>query len=161
MARVQIAPQESPALAWLRRWVPNTRRGWALVGAAIVAPAVPILALLAWMLSQPLLSPATLWQWAMLRTQSAAQTGAAWLLEMALSLDLVDHAGSLLDAAQAVPNSALGGALAFLAVATIAAPSDRCGSATLIALIVPTRSRVLRGEPAAPAAPPDSTWHGF
>ncbi len=118
MARVQIAPQESPALAWLRRWIPNTRRGWALVGAAIVAPAVPILALLAWMLSQPLLSPATLWQWAMLRTQSAAQTGAAWLLEMALSLDLVDRAGSLLDAAQAVPNSALGGALAFLAVAT-------------------------------------------
>ena len=117
MARVQIAPQESRALAWLRRWVPSTRRGWVLLGAAAVAPVVPLLALVAWVLSQPLLSPSTLAQWATIRTQSAGQAAAAWLFETAMSLEVADRAGALLDAMQALPTSAVGGAVVFLGIA--------------------------------------------
>lgn len=117
MARVQIAPQESALLAWLRRMVPTSRRGWMLLAVAAVAPALPIFALLAWLLAQPLLTPATLWQWTLLRTQSAAQTSAAWLFDGAINSGVVAWAESYVATVQTLPIEALGGIIATLAVA--------------------------------------------
>lgn len=56
MARVTIRPQGSAALARARRWLPATRRGWMMLFAALVAPFVPLLAVAAWLLSQPLVT---------------------------------------------------------------------------------------------------------
>jgi len=67
MARVVIAPRESTVRAWVRKLAPNTRRGWALIGVAVAAPATPLLALLLWLMTQPLLSPTTFAQWLLMR----------------------------------------------------------------------------------------------
>ncbi|MEX0912726.1 MAG: hypothetical protein WD031_04785, partial [Gemmatimonadota bacterium] len=88
MARVQIAPQESHVLAWLKRLMPSSRRGWAMVSVAAAAPAIPIIAMIAWLLSQPLLSPLTLWQWGVLRTQSISQATFAWLVDQTIGSGL-------------------------------------------------------------------------
>lgn len=117
MARVQVAPQENAVYAWLRRLIPSTRRGWTLLGLAIVAPVLPLLTVLAWMFTQPLVSPATLWQWGMLRTQSAAQAGTAWLVDRTVAAGLPGWVEALYTTLQTVPSAALSGAVAFLAVA--------------------------------------------
>jgi anti-sigma factor RsiW len=70
MARVRLAPQESPLMARLRRWLPTTTRGWIFLALACLPPALPILALVAWVLSQPVVSPVDVGRW-----------GAAWLRE--------------------------------------------------------------------------------
>jgi hypothetical protein len=84
MARVSLGPHEHPAFAWLRRLMPRSRPGWILAAAAMVAPAIPIITLLVWMLTQPLLSPAAVWQWTLIRIQSAAQTSFVWLFDHAI-----------------------------------------------------------------------------
>lgn len=117
MARVQIAPEESSALAWLRRVVPSTRRGWALLASAAVVPALPLIALILLVATQPLLSPTTLWQWAMIRTQASAQTGFAWLFDIAINSGLYGWFASGLTTVQSLPVMALGGAVALLAIA--------------------------------------------
>lgn len=117
MARVQITAHESRALALLRRLIPTTRRGWAFISVAVTAPAVPLVALVLWLLTQPLLSPATVTQWALLRIQSTAQTGSAWLLDRAFGSNLFGWAETSYATIQTVPDSALGGAIALLAVA--------------------------------------------
>jgi anti-sigma factor RsiW len=117
MARVNIQPQESYAVAWLRRLIPRTRRGWVLLGAAVTSPTLPILALLAWIVSQPLLSPATLWQWGSLRTQSMAQAAIAGLVEVTAGAGLASMGDAIYSTLQSIPASALGGVVAVLAVA--------------------------------------------
>lgn len=117
LARVQIAPQESPALAWLRRFVPSTRRGWTLLAAVAVVPALPLIALILLVATQPLLSPTALWQWAMIRTQASAQTGFAWLFDAAINSGLYGWFDSGFTTVQSLPVMALGGALALLAIA--------------------------------------------
>lgn len=94
MARVRINPEESFALAWLRRFLPTTRRGWVLLGSATLAPALPIFALVLLLLTQPLLSLTTLWQWGTLRLQSLAQASFAWLFDAGINSGLYGMAES-------------------------------------------------------------------
>lgn len=61
MSRVRIAPQHSPIYAWILRVLPATRRGWALLLGLAIAPALPIFALAAWLLTNPMVSPSGLW----------------------------------------------------------------------------------------------------
>lgn len=103
MARVQLAPQTSLVPAWVQRLIPRTRRAWIFLGSAIVAPAVPIIALALVLFTQPLLSPVTLWQWGSLRMQSMTQAVMAWLLDQTASSGLYGFGDSLLSTAQAVP----------------------------------------------------------
>ena len=117
MARVRIVPQESFALAWLRRFLPTTRRGWMLLGSAALAPAIPLIALIVLLFTQPLLSPTTLWQWAQLRTQSMTQAGTAWLFDQAINSGLYGMAETGFSTLLSLPVLALGSALAILAVA--------------------------------------------
>ena len=117
MARVQIAPAESPAMAWLRRFVPTTRRGWMMIGSAVIAPALPILALILLLMTQPLVTATTLWQWIMLRTQSMSQAGFAWLFDRATTSGIYSWMETGFTAAQSLSMSVLGLALVFVAIA--------------------------------------------
>lgn len=116
MARVQIRHRESAVFAWLKRLMPKSRRGWILIGAAVTAPAMPLFALIAWILSQPLLSPATLWQWALIRSQTMSQASFAWLLDRAMGSSAVGWGDAIYSALQSVPVGTLGGVIAVLAV---------------------------------------------
>lgn len=117
MARVQIVPQTSLVPAWIRRLVPQTRRAWIFLGSAIVAPAVPIIALVLLLFSQPLLSPVTLWQWGSLRMQSMTQAGLAWLLDQTASSGIYGFGESMITTAQAIPLALVVAAIALLGFA--------------------------------------------
>lgn len=76
MARVTIAPP--PRLeVWLQRWLPRTRRAWAIALGVAAVPAAPVIALLVWILTWPTSATATL-----------VRGGAAWLGEHVQSLAL-------------------------------------------------------------------------
>jgi hypothetical protein len=117
MARVQIRPQESLLAAWLRRLAPRRRRGWAMVGVIAAAPATPLVALVALLLTQPLLSPATLWEWTLLQARGTTQAGFAWVLDSTFRSPLTGWLDAIYSSLQTVPVGALGGALGFLGVA--------------------------------------------
>jgi anti-sigma factor RsiW len=70
MARVQIAPV--PWEIRVRRWLPQTRRGWALAVGALTAPLAPVVVLLAWMLSHPMVTVSGLWYWGAGRIRDTA-----------------------------------------------------------------------------------------
>lgn len=74
MARVTIRPEGSAALARVRRWLPATRRGWMVLFSALLAPFVPLLAVAAWLLSNPLVTVSGL---ATMGRRWAAQAGGA------------------------------------------------------------------------------------
>jgi anti-sigma factor RsiW len=60
MSRVTIVPQRSPA-QWLRRWLPKTQRGWMILFGLSLIPALPVLALLGWIVTHPGVTPGLLW----------------------------------------------------------------------------------------------------
>jgi hypothetical protein len=115
MARVAIAPQVHPALAWLRRMVPSSRRGWALIWVAVTAPVTPLIALVLWLIAQPLLSPATFAQYVMMRAQGYAQAGSALLVDT-VGGGFFDYAELFYSSIQTVPAGALLGVIAVLAI---------------------------------------------
>ena len=117
MARVQVAPEESAALALFRRIIPRSRRGWVLVATASVAPAIPILALVLWMITQPLVTPAGLWQWTIAQAQGFTQAGAAWLLDQAMTSGVLALAESYVSSVLTLPTSTVGGLLTFFGIA--------------------------------------------
>lgn len=61
MARVNLRPEGSPALARVRRWLPATRKGWMMLFGFLMAPFAPLAALFAWVLSHPLVTVGGLW----------------------------------------------------------------------------------------------------
>jgi hypothetical protein len=117
MARVHLAPRESAVTAWLRRLIPTTRRGWLLLGTIVTAPATPILALIAWMLVQPLVTPSNLWQWTQLRAQSISQASIAWLADQAVNIGSWNWVAALYSTLQSVPTSAIAGVTVLTSIA--------------------------------------------
>lgn len=116
MARVRIAPAAS-SMARLQRWLPQTRRGWMMLSVAVVAPALPVIALAAWLFSQPLVTVSSLWQWAATQLQQGTQAGVGRLLAWGASSGLFDRGAEVFAAFSAVPLTTLGTVLGFLAVA--------------------------------------------
>lgn len=117
MERVRVAPQGSPALARLNRWLPKTRRGWMLLSTALVAPAVPMIAFALWVMMDPLMSASSLWQWLSLEVQEGARSAVGSLIGFGSTLAIVERTKQLLAAVSAVPLSTLGTAVGILAVA--------------------------------------------
>ncbi|HEX7243190.1 MAG TPA: zf-HC2 domain-containing protein [Longimicrobiaceae bacterium] len=74
MARVAVRPEGSLALARVRRWLPVTRRGWMGLWAMLLAPLAPLVAVAAWLLSQPLVTAGGLWSMGQKWTGEAAGT---------------------------------------------------------------------------------------
>jgi hypothetical protein len=116
MAKVRVAPGAAEAF-WLERWIPSTRRGWTLLAAALVAPALPVIALVAWVMSQPLVTTAGLWQMTTLQTQAGAQTLFTYLAEWGMGSGMLDWVLALYGLALGIPLGTLGAVLTLLAVA--------------------------------------------
>lgn len=58
MARVEIPQAER---AGVRRWLPHTRKGWMGLGAAVLVPLAPLVAMLTWLFGYPGVSATSLW----------------------------------------------------------------------------------------------------
>lgn len=116
LTRVRMAPEPAPWLAWVQRRLPSTRRGWAILSAALVAPALPVLALMAWLLSRPLVSAATLWQWTVLTSQQFGRAAVATLLSWGTQLGVVGWAQAAYAALLDVPLVALAAVVIALAI---------------------------------------------
>ena len=103
IARTRLTPEPGPIAVWLRRYMPKTRRGWALLSTAIVAPALPILAALVWLLTHPLLTPASLWQWVTLQGTTAGASTGVVALRWATNSGVSGLMRAAYDAARGVP----------------------------------------------------------
>jgi hypothetical protein len=84
MARV-VLPAEAPEAAKARRrWLPQTRRGWMLVLAAVLAPLTPLVPFLAWVFSHPGVTAGALWSvgrgWVAETVWGATARSAEWAL---------------------------------------------------------------------------------
>ena len=116
MARVRIAPRESRLAVWLERLTPRTRGGWVLLALALLAPAAPVIAVLAWLLFNPLITPSAVLSWTRLQLETWSQAALAWSVER-----FEDTARNALQLAygfvDAVPANALGGVAVLMAVA--------------------------------------------
>lgn len=117
LARVQIAPQAASWMVTVQRWLPTTGRGWALLGVALVAPVIPLLAAVVWLLSHPLVSPASLLHWGTGQGQTAAQGVWSAFLDWGLGSGLMAWAQGAWGLLGSIPAGTLTGVLVGLAVA--------------------------------------------
>ncbi len=117
MARVRVEPRAVPAVERLRRWLPKTRRGWTLLSAAFVTPALPVIALAIWLFTHPLLSPSALWQWTGLKVQHGAQTAFAYLMTRGSGSGVFERTEQVYSTITATPLLSLAAVLGVLAVA--------------------------------------------
>lgn len=117
ISRVRIAPRESWVRVLQQRLLPSTRKGWALLSCFVTAPGVGLLLLALWVLTHPLLSPAALLQWILLRSQAAIQSALARLLDRAPESMFAEWVTRSLDLIEAVPLDALASGVVLLAVA--------------------------------------------
>lgn len=118
MARVVIFdPAAAASAARSRRWLPQTRRGWAKLGAAVLAPLAPLATLMAWLLTHPMVTMGGLWEmgshWAGERLWSAFAVAA----ELVARSGAMGGIGEMADRMAAVPTTNLGIALLLVAVA--------------------------------------------
>lgn len=110
MSRVRFA--QAPAAAALRRWLPATRRGWMGLAAALLAPLVPLIAGLAWLLARPMVSVSTLWSWGAERLHDAAWAVGLRLADAAIRAGALDGAARVADGLAALSGEAGVAALA-------------------------------------------------
>lgn len=107
MARVRIEPVVNPVLAFLRRLVPSTRRGWVILGTVTITPAVALLATIGLMLIQPLVTPAVLWQWFLLRVQVIGQGALGWVSEVLYGPETWNAVAIVYSTLEPIPAAAL------------------------------------------------------
>lgn len=119
MNRVRIVAQPDPLYARVRRWLPKSRRGWTFLCAAIVTPALPMIALVAWVLSHPLVTPAGLWQWATDQAGTAGQGLVGQAVNAAAAYGLTEWGQAFVRAISVVP---LGIFVAIMVTLSIAIP---------------------------------------
>jgi hypothetical protein len=117
MANIQVTPRASPVFAWIRHWAPETRRGWTLLVAALLAPMLPLIALTAWVASSPVVTAPAVIQWSMVQMRSIAGNAGATLTRWGLELGLPGWFEGLYQMARGVPLDALIVTLIILAVA--------------------------------------------
>src|SRR5690606_18242400 len=72
MANIQVTPRASPVFAWVRHWTPETRRGWTLLVAALLAPMLPLIGLTIWVVSNPVVSASAVLEWSLMQGRSLA-----------------------------------------------------------------------------------------
>lgn len=88
MANIEVTPRASPVFAWIRHWTPETRRGWTLLIAALLAPMLPLLGIGIWVANSPAVTGVSVIQWTLLQGRSLASatgsTVARWGWELGL-----------------------------------------------------------------------------
>jgi anti-sigma factor RsiW len=117
MARVRIVPTPDPIYTRAIALLPVTPRGWAMLVAAAVAPALPIIALIGWMLTHPLMGTGALWQWGSGQVVDAARIAFGYLVDWSAAIGLLGAAQSAYQTVSAIPTLTLGVTAAVLAVA--------------------------------------------
>jgi len=120
MARLATMKQPSVSLAWLERlerWLPSTTRGWMILAGALAVPALPMLALITWIIVDPLMSPTSLWQWGSLQAQETAGTALSWALAWGSGSGWFSRVEAAYAAVSSVPLGTLVLLIALLAVA--------------------------------------------
>ena len=117
IARTRLTPVPGPVVLWLRQFMPRTRRGWVLLGTAVVAPALPMLGALIWLLTHPLLTPASLWQWVTMQGSNAGASTGVVALRWASNSGVAGLMRGAYDAARALPLEALTVLATLLAIA--------------------------------------------
>jgi anti-sigma factor RsiW len=117
MARVRIAPAPDPIYTRVVALLPRTGRGWGMLVAAAVAPALPIIALIAWIINQPLVGTGAIWQWGSGQAVAGAQAAFAAVVQWSAAIGLLGAAESAYQSVIAVSPVTLGIAAVALAVA--------------------------------------------
>ncbi|MBA2668998.1 MAG: hypothetical protein H0U67_01340 [Gemmatimonadetes bacterium] len=117
MARVKMAPVTDPIYTRVVRLLPTTPRGWGMLVAAAIAPALPLIALVAWVLTQPLVSIGSLWQWTSGQVVATGLMVAAYMVQLSESVGLLSAAEWVILAAQSLPLGTLVVVVTALAVA--------------------------------------------
>lgn len=134
MARTRMVPEPWPITVWLRGLAPKSRRGWVLLGSAVVAPALPVLAAALWLLTHPLLTPAALWQWVTMQGSTVGMTLAGLLTGWVTGSRVTGLAEGSYEVVTGVPTVAL---TAFVVALAIAIPASAWALVRLVR--TPTR----------------------
>jgi CubicO group peptidase (beta-lactamase class C family) len=116
MARVVI-PGRAAAAERSRRWLPRTRRGWARLGAAVLAPLAPLATLLAWLLTHPMVTAGGLWEMGVRWAGERLWSVVAGTADLVARSGAVGWIGEAADRLAAVPTTNLGIALLVVAAA--------------------------------------------
>lgn len=123
MAAVDLAPVPAPApapeawwkrlpsdaLAAARSLVPTTRKGWALAGSAVAAPAVAFLALVGAVVAHPLLTVGDLAAFLWWRAGDLAGLAGNWILGRFVESPVLGWAWALVEVVATSPAMAAGG----------------------------------------------------
>ncbi len=115
MARVRLEPS---ALERVRRWLPVTRRGWMMLVAALLAPLAPLVAAVAWLLANPLVTVGGLWSMAERWTSEALSWAASRVLDVVVRSGAWEWGEVMLERAWEQSTSELVLVLVVMAVAT-------------------------------------------
>lgn len=117
MSNIQIKPRRASLLAWVRHWTPETRRGWALLVATLLAPMLPLLAFTVWVMQSPVLTAGSVIQWTYLQGRQLLSDGSATVARWAMEIGVPAWLQGVLELVQQVPVDAAIVALLILAVA--------------------------------------------
>ena len=117
IARTKMEREPWPVTVWLRGLAPKTRKGWVLLGSAVVAPALPVLAAALWLLTHPLLTPAALWQWVVMQGSTAGAAFTALLARWVTGSDAAGLARGGVTLVSGVPGEAVTLVVVALAIA--------------------------------------------
>ncbi len=116
IARVNLAPETDPLFVRVVRWLPTTTRGWVLLLLASLAPALPLIGLGIWILTQPLVSVGGLWQWATVWVQDAGWSLLTGALVLVIESQAMAWTRAGLDSLLAAPVQVLATGALILAV---------------------------------------------
>lgn len=105
---------------WVERLVPQTTRGWAAVTGLFALPAVTVTVLLWWLLSQPGVTPQSLWLIASSVTGDAVATGWQWAVTQIAGSGAAAYALQLVELIGSVGRGEIGLAVVMFATATAA-----------------------------------------
>lgn len=117
MARVQLARAPHPVVAWLRRRLPTTHRGWGVLAVVLAAPTVLMGVLIAWLLAHPLVSLRRLAEMTVDWARGGAWALASRAAEVASRSGLVGWGERAVEGLASVPLPGLLAAAVLLAVA--------------------------------------------
>ena len=117
MARVQTQP--ATLSLRIQGWLPETRRGWVLLSGALLAPVVPVVMLIAWLLSHPMVTTGGLMDWVTTQGLALASSAAGGLSRAVFESGIAGWIPDLITVIAAAPAGLL---IALVLIAALALP---------------------------------------